>query len=474
MDAPRIYDTLTRSLVPLTPSDGKVFRFYCCGPTVYGPAHIGNFRTFIVQDILRRVIEAHGIPTRHVRNVTDVDDKTIRQSQEQKQSLQAFTRHWLDLFHADCEALNLLPPHEEPSAVEHIPLQIEMIERLVQKGHAYAADDGSVYFRVNSFPSYGKLSRLFEREITTQQCGCGAHDADEYDRESASDFALWKAHKPEDGDNAWPSPWGPGRPGWHIECSAMSLKYLGPTFDLHGGGVDLVFPHHENEIAQSEASADAPFTRMWFHSAHLMVESQKMSKSLGNLYTLDDARARGFSPMEVRYVLASGHYRQPLNFSWDSLRAARSALHKLATFDAHLAQTAGAGDTSATDEWGLFEPAIRALSDNLNTPEALGKLFKAVKEIEGRLHRNEWKQEDARQARNQFHRLLNTLGLRLEQPAAPEGDPGAPHDVKALAEERWQAKQARDWAKADTLRKQLTEMGWVIRDAKDSYEITKA
>jgi len=472
MDYPRIYDTLTRSMMPLMPSDGKTFRFYCCGPTVYGPAHIGNFRTFILQDILRRVIEASGIPTRHVRNVTDVDDKTIRQAQAEHKTLQAFTEHWLARFRADAEALNLLPPHVEPGAVAHIPLQIRMIEQLIGNGHAYAADDGSVYFRVNSFSHYGKLSRLFEREITTQQCGCGAHDADEYDRESASDFALWKAHKPEDGENAWPSPWGPGRPGWHIECSAMSVEYLGPTFDLHGGGVDLVFPHHENEIAQSEASTGAPFARIWFHSAHLMVESQKMSKSLGNLYTLDDARARGFTPMELRYVLASGHYRQPLNFSWDSLHAARSALHRLSALDAHFVNVAGTGVITDTPDWGLFEPAFQALKENLNTPDALGKLFTAAKDIEGRLHRGEWKPEQAQQARSQFYKLLHALGLRLEQPQKTDDDI-VPDHVKALAEKRWQAKAARDWAQADALRKQLTELGWVVRDAKDSYEITR-
>ncbi|MEY3911095.1 MAG: hypothetical protein RLY37_563, partial [Verrucomicrobiota bacterium] len=245
-----LHDTMSREKRPLLPRPGRdVYGMYCCGPTVYGPAHIGNFRTFTVQDVLRRTLEVAGLKVKHVRNITDVDDKTIRGAQAVGQTLNAFTKTWTDKFHADCKALGLLTPHVEPSAVEHIPQQVAMIKALVDRGHAYVAKDGSVYFKVCSCPDYGKLNHIdFSKLETQSENSAGeANDADEYERESASDFALWKSRKPEDGANFWPSPWGEGRPGWHIECSAMSLAHLGATFDLHGGGIDLCFPHHENE-----------------------------------------------------------------------------------------------------------------------------------------------------------------------------------------------------------------------------------
>ena len=247
----QLYDTFTRTVQPIIPHDGKTLRFYCCGPTVYGPAHIGNFRTFVMQDIFRRVVEADGTPTRHVRNITDVDDKTILKSQAEGCQLTNFTNKWRDRFHEDCSALGLLTPHVEPSAVAHIPEQIDLITKLIDKGHAYRNSDGSVYFDVRSFPTYGHLSRLADREITTNTID--REQDDDYERNSAADFALWKASRSEDGPNWWRSPWGHGRPGWHIECSAMAMRHLGESFDLHSGGIDLVFPHHENEIAQSEA-----------------------------------------------------------------------------------------------------------------------------------------------------------------------------------------------------------------------------
>ena len=469
MKTPVILDTMTRTEQPLSPADGDTFRFYCCGPTVYGPAHIGNFRTFIIQDILRRVIEASGTKTRHVRNITDVDDKTIRQSQAEGKSLQAFTDFWLERFHADCEALNLLTPHVEPSAVEHIPTQIRMIEQLIDKGHAYVADDGSVYYRVASFDAYGKLSNLPEREITTCAAGC-AHTDDEYDRESAADFALWKAHKPEDGPNAWPSPWGDGRPGWHMECSAMSIEYLGESFDLHGGGVDLIFPHHENEIAQSEAATGRPFARIWFHSAHLMVEGNKMSKSLGNLYTLQDVHDKGFDAMVLRYVMLSGHYRQPLNFTWDSLKAAQRALRRLQQLRTDLVRvTTDANPPGDLRSWGPFEPVYNALADNLNTPDALGRLFTGVHEIERRLHNNALDSNEAIETLVQFDAVMHLFGFRFDVAALE-----APDNVKQLAEQRWEAKKARDFARADELRSQVTALGWTIRDAKDGYELVRS
>lgn len=467
----RLYDSLSRSVREVSPCQGDTYRFYCCGPTVYGPAHIGNFRTFVLQDVFRRTLETSGQKVQHVRNLTDVDDKTIRESRAAGQSLQEFTRHWTEKFHTDCEALNLLPPQIEPAATEHIEAQIDLIKKLIEKGHAYSTTQGSVYFRVSSFDSYGKLSRLQEREIRTGNRpaeGAEQVDADEYQRDSAADFALWKARKPEDGDVFWPSPWGEGRPGWHLECSAMSMAYLGESFDMHGGGIDLIFPHHENEIAQSEACTCQPFARHWFHGAHLMVDGHKMSKSLGNLYTLADVRAKGFSPVALRYVLLSGHYRQPLNFTWDSLHSAESAIEKLSRFRdalaARLDEPAPEPTATATADWGSFAPAWTALADDLNTPAALGALFTALKT----LHPADLPPARARAEWNAFSRLLFAFGFHLPQ---KEETPEAPVEVAALAEERWQAKQQRDFATADRLRGELKEAGWLVLDQKDGYSL---
>jgi cysteinyl-tRNA synthetase len=472
----RLYDSLSRSIREVSPFEGDTYRFYCCGPTVYGPAHIGNFRTFVMQDVFRRTLETGGQRMTHVRNLTDVDDKTIRESRAAGQTLRDFTRHWTEAFHADCDSLNLLPPHVEPAATEHIDVQIDLIKKLITKGHAYSSEEGSVYFRVSSFSDYGKLSRLKEREIRTntrQAEGPAPIDADEYQRDSAADFALWKARKPEDGDVFWASPWGEGRPGWHLECSAMSMAYLGESFDMHGGGIDLVFPHHENEIAQSEACTCKTFARHWFHAAHLMVEGSKMSKSLGNLYTLKDVEARGFSPAALRYVLLSGHYRQPLNFTWDSLHSAESAIDRLARFrDALTARFAEMEPESglasaASPDWGAFEGAWGLLTEDLNTPAALGALFSALKGI----NPAQLSPTEARAQWQALSRLLQAFGLRL--PEAKEAA-AVPPEITALAEERWQAKQNRDFAAADQLRARLKEAGWFVLDHKEGYALEPA
>ena len=465
-----LHDTMSREMRPVQPSDGQALRFYCCGPTVYGPAHIGNFRTFIMQDVFRRVLEVSGTPTRHVRNITDVDDKTIRQSRAEGRSLTEFTAGWTEKFRADCEALALLPPAIEPSAVAHIPEQIALIADLVAKGHAYRSEDGSVYFDVSSFAAYGALSRLGERTITTGQPADGdsqmtRENADEYQRDSAADFALWKAAKPEDGDNHWPSPWGDGRPGWHIECSAMAMKHLGQTLDLHSGGVDLIFPHHENEIAQSEASTGQTFSRHWFHVAHLLVEGTKMSKSLGNLFTLDDILARGFSTEELRYVLLSGHYRQPLNFTFDTLHAARQGLRKLRALKMKL--EGGASEAFIPGQINArFAPVLRELLDDLNTPGALGQLFIASKSLEHDLP--SLSPSALSEERRSMELCLSALGLRL----IPEPVASAPETVQELAKQRWQAKLDKNWAEADRLRADITHEGWAMKDGKEGYELS--
>jgi cysteinyl-tRNA synthetase len=459
-----LHDTLSREDRPVSALDGRKLRFYCCGPTVYGPAHIGNFRTFIAQDVFRRVAEAGGLPTLHVRNLTDVDDKTIRDSQKAGQSLTTFTRYWTEKFHADCAALNLLPPHVEPSAVAHIPHQIRMIEALVTRGHAYVGADGSVYFRIASYSDYGRLSHLDKREL---KLGAAATESDEYSKDSLADFVLWKGRKPEDGPNHWPSPWGEGRPGWHLECSAMALEYLGEDFDVHSGGVDLVFPHHENEIAQSCCATHGQFAHHWFHVAHLMVDGGKMSKSLGNLFTLEDLQKRGFSAGEVRYVLINGHYRAPLNFTFHSLEAARQALQKLAKFDKAL-EAAGAGSAASGGDAGPFAEAWAILNHDLNVPGALGAIFGVINKVKPAT----LAAGDAAAHRAGLHFLLHALGLVLP-PVIEEKTDEAPPEIVELAEKRWQAKQAKDWSAADALRKELDAAGWVIKDSKDGYTIVK-
>lgn len=463
----KIHDTLSDQPQDVFPADGKAVGFYCCGPTVYAAAHIGNFRTFLVQDVFRRVLELSGARVKHVRNITNVDDKTIRDSQAQGKPLQEFTAFWTDKFHADCDALNLLRPHVEPGAVEHIAEQISLIETLMEKGHAYRAEDGSVYFRVESFPQYGRLSRVAERELTTSTA---ARSEDEYDRDSLADFALWKAAKPEDGANVWDSPWGPGRPGWHLECSAMSMKYLGPSFDVHSGGIDLTFPHHENEIAQSEACTGKTFARIWFHVVHLMVDGHKMSKSLGNMYTLADLTAKGHTPSELRYALLSGHYRKHLNFTLASLEAARPNLQRLAKLERQLsggAPSPGYGKLCRRDNHaetlGRFAPAFAALLDNLNVPKALGELFRAAGELE------KSPQEATPADVDGLRVVLEAIGLQL--PAVEAVD--VPEEIRALAEARLQARADKDWAKSDELRDQLSAAGWSVKDAKGSYELEK-
>ena len=472
-----LYDTFSRSVQTLSPWSGDKLRFYCCGPTVYGPAHIGNFRTFLIQDTLCRVLKVDGTCVQHVRNITDLDDKTIFQSQAEGKNLSEFTTYWSEKFHSDCAALNMLAPSAEPSAVAHIPQMIILVEKLIEKKHAYAADDGSVYFRVSSYKDYGRLSRLNQRELKTQSNNSAGqvNDADEYDRESVTDFALWKSRKPEDGDNYWPSPWGEGRPGWHLECSAMvHSSFDGETIDLHGGGIDLCFPHHENEIAQSECAHGKEFCKHWFHTAHLMVEGEKMSKSLGNLYTLDDLCAKGFSPMAIRYTLISSSYRQQLNFTFDGLHASQSALSKLERFAQSLLDKTGEAskDFNATyvtaetiKDFGLLAKAWDALRQNLNTAASLGAIFGVI----GSNPAASLDAEGARSMLRAFGSLLYALGLELYKTEDKIID--APADIIALANARWAAKQSKDFNKSDALREELIEKGWVVNDEKDGFNL---
>ena len=461
----KLQDTLTRTQKEIAPIDGRTYRFYCCGPTVYGPAHLGNFRTFVLQDVFRRTLETSGTRTLHVRNLTDVDDKTIRDSQAAGKTLKAFTDQWRDKFHADCEALACLAPHIEPSAVEHIPQQIAMIETLIAKGNAYASDDGSVYFKISSFPSYGKLSHLDERELDLGKTQNTRANSDEYEKDSISDFVLWKARRDEDGENFWESPWGAGRPGWHLECSAMIAEYLGDTFDMHSGGVDLVFPHHENEIAQSECACGGHFAAQWFHITHLLVDGGKMSKSLGNMYTIADLEAKGFTAMEVRYVLIGAHYRKQLNFTLESLSGAKEALNKLAKAAAKLAENMGEETALPSADFGVFQPAWESLNDDLNTPGALGGIFTGLREA------SKLTGKEAAAALAGLNRILKALGITLLEISKEISE--IPADIQALADIRWAARSNKDWATSDKLRDELAEKGWTVKDGKDSYQLSE-
>ena len=456
----KLYESLSREVRELRPSEKDgVFRFYNCGPTVYAPAHIGNFRTFVINDVLRRLLELE-FPgkVRHVRNLTDVDDRTIGQARAEKRPLGEITRKWTALFHADCAALNCLAPHVEPTATGTIAEQVDMIDVLMRKGNAYRAADGSVYFKISSFPGYGALSRIKERELKVTN---SVFDADHKDE--LGDFALWKAYKPEeDGDVKWPGPGGAseGRPGWHIECSAMIKKHLGETIDLHTGGIDLLFPHHENEIAQSQCCNGTTFARHWYHSEHLLVEGTTMSKSRGNYYTLGDLVAKGYSPMAVRYALLSGHPRKQLNFMLDSLHAAESALKALARFAEALRAAAG------TTPGGLstaFEAVFRALGDDLNTPGALGALFTAVNSLD--LGSATLADVAA------FEKVLFALGIDLSKSAVAAPASTVPAEVSQLAQRRWEAKKSKDFAVADRLRSELATAGWSMLDGKDGFKL---
>ena len=465
----RLYNTLDREIHDLSPISNGTYRFYCCGPTVYGPAHIGNFRTFVTQDVFRRAMELGGTPTLHIRNITDVDDKTIRDCQAEGMTLTDFTKTWTEKYHADCRALNCLEPDVEPSAVEHIPQQIRMIEILIDNGHAYAAHDGSVYFSIKSYPEYGALSHLEERDLDLGHTQSQrANDSDEYEKDSVADFVLWKGRRGEDGDNYWQSPWGEGRPGWHIECSAMIYEYLGDSFDMHSGGEDLVFPHHENEIAQSKSCWGGDFAKQWFHVTHLLVDGRKMSKSLGNFYRLDDLTEKGFSSSAVRFALIGAHYRKQLNFTLGSLHAASEALEKLLKAERSLAELAGQDAAPSYESLiglenkGLFENAWLGLNEDMNTQRAIGAMF-------GALRRAQNEPDPLTQWRG-LHFMLSALGIEL--PKVIESETViAPSEIEELAAQRWQARSDKHWAKSDEIRDQLKDLGWVVKDGNDGYTL---
>lgn len=452
-----IHNTLTQQLEEVVPLAGKTLRLYTCGPTVYNYAHIGNFRAYIFEDLLRRCIKYSGFEVVQVMNLTDVDDKTIAGAIKAGVSLDAFTRPYKTAFFDDLKVLNIEPAEHYPAATDHVPEMITMIRTLLEKGHAYQSDEGSIYFSVSSFPGYGKLAHL---DMAGLRPGARVHQ-DEYEKENVADFALWKAWDEKDGDVAWDSPWGRGRPGWHIECSAMATKYLGESFDMHTGGVDNIFPHHEDEIAQSEGASGKPYVRYWLHCAHLVVDGRKMSKSLGNFYTLRDVISRGFSGREVRYVLMAGHYRQALNFSFDALTAARSALQRLDEFHDRLNAVAAAvpGGRDLPDWASIMKARFDAgLADDLNISESLGALFDLVHAGNRAMDAKTLTPVLAATVLQLLAEFDAVLGF-LVKPAET-----IPQDALNLLELRQQARQSKNWAEADRVRQELAALGWIIQD----------
>ena len=469
--AVQLFNTLTRRVEEFIPFDaaGKKVGMYCCGPTVYDFGHIGNFRTFVSADLLRRFLEFRGFKVTHVMNITDVEDKIIKRVRETNSSLREYTAKFEAAFREDMKTVGCLDPHHVPRATEHMAEMIALIGKLMDRGVAYKAQDGSVYFSIEKYQAcgcrYGQLVNLNFEEMRRGE----RVQSDEYSKESLADFALWKARVTEDGDVFWPSPWGEGRPGWHIECSAMSMKILGPSFDLHMGGEDLAFPHHEDEIAQSEGAglqpAGRPFVKHWVHCAHLLVEGKKMSKSLGNFFTIRDLLAKGYNGREIRYLLLKGHYRETFNFTLEGLEEARSALGRLDECLGKLQELAGSATAEA--DIGLVEKFANALDDDLNVSAGWGVVFDWVRETNRRLAASELKTEQAAAAVAAWTKIDSVFGLGRRQ----TGD--APAEIQALLEQRQAARKAKDFKRADQLRDELKGKGWLIEDTPKGPKLKK-
>jgi cysteinyl-tRNA synthetase len=467
----QLYNTLTNRVEPLKPIHPGEVRIYTCGPTVYAFAHIGNFRTFMFQDILRRFLHSQGYRVMQVMNVTDVDDRIIQASTAAGVDIREYTEKYIQAFLEDIDALHIEMPEELVRATDHIDDMVALIEKLQKKGLTYTSE-GSIYYRIAKFPAYGKLSKI---DMTGMQAGARV-DVDQYEKDDARDFALWKAPKP--GEHFWETRIGPGRPGWHIECSAMAMKYLGDTLDIHTGGVDLAFPHHENEIAQSEAATGKPFVRLWMHAEHLIIDGQKMSKSLGNFYTLRDLFAKGQKPSTIRFLLLSVPYRRQLNFTEDGLTQARNSVERLRNFATRLrvSQFSGGSHADMVTRIEAAENQFDAgLADDINTAVALAAVFDLVRDVNTAIDRGTFRQQDAMRAlvaMEKFDAILSLLPADDDEKLAKLGFSSAKtrlpaEQVDALIEERNAAKRRRDFQRADAIRQQLVDSGIIVEDTKD-------
>ena len=496
----KLFNTLSRSIQEFAPLAPPKVGMYCCGPTVYDFAHIGNWRTFVFGDLVRRTLEFKGYAVTHVMNITDVEDKIIKRVRETKTSLREFTGQYEAAFREDLKTLNCRLPHHTPRATEHIAEIISLIEKLLQRGIAYQAADGSVYFSIEKYRgcgcTYGQLLKLNFDEMRTGE----RVKSDEYAKESVADFALWKARAPEDGDVFWKSEsLGEGRPGWHIECSAMSMKVLGESFDLHLGGEDLIFPHHEDEIAQSEGATGKPFVKHWLHGAHLLVEGKKMSKSLGNFFTLRDLLARGFTGREIRCLLLSAHYRETFNFTLEGLQGARTAMARIKECLIKLIEVAESTlkyrDVTASPDTVTLNKFSNALDDDLNISKAWGVIFEWIRVLNRTIAQGKLSPEQSIVAIATWKKLDEVLGLNFDLKipariidetvhaqgiglpvgfaASIEGEEVAPREIIELAEERILAKRAKDFKCADSIREQIKSKGWAIEDTPKGPKLKK-
>src|SRR5262245_7624954 len=481
----RFFDTYSREIEEFEPRDptARPVRMYTCGPTVYSRAHIGNFRAYIFEDLLQRHLELRGYKVHRVMNITDVEDKTIRGAREAKLPLTKFTEQFKKAFFQDAETLRIKSANEFPAATEqrYIDRMIDMIGKLIARGLAYQADDKSVYFRINKFPDYGKLAHF----DLTQLQSTGRVKHDEYDKEHIGDFALWKAWDEEDGDVKWDSPWGPGRAGWHIECSAMSTTLLSDQIDIHCGGVDNIFPHHEAEIAQSEGVTGKKFVRYWLHCAHLLVDGQKMAKSLGNFYTVPDVLAKGYTGRELRYALLRVHYRVPLNFTWEGMNEARESLGRIDEWLARLDEVAKQENAqrptpNAQRPTAAFE---EALDDDLNISAALGFLFESIRQTNRAMDQNQMDAATAGARLNRWGRENTVLGFPRHFVLA--GATGrftvgggnahmihVPGGVAEFAKRGGNARREKNWERSDELRDKISALGWEVRDTKNGQKLT--
>lgn len=461
----RFFNTLTRSKQEFVPLEPGKAGMYTCGPTVYNYAHIGNFRAYVAQDLLKRHLKYRGFNVTHVMNLTDVEDKIIRTCKETGESRAALTGRYTQAFFEDLDTLGIERADQCPAATECIGEMVALIKALEAKGHTYT-EDGSVYFRLSTFSEYGKLSR-FDMAQLRSGASCRV-DRDEYDSEDARDFALWKAYDEEDGDIYWDTELGKGRPGWHIECSVMSMKYLGATLDIHCGGEDLIFPHHENEIAQSVCATGKPFVRYWLHNAYLNVEGRKMSKSLGNFFTLRDLLDKGHHPLAIRWVLLATHYRQPNNFAFDAVEAANQSLNRIRDFRLRLRDVAGEG-AGLEEETAACEQAFgEALDDDLNISGALAAVFDFIRETNRQIDRNELGTAGAQRAVALLDRLDGVTGL-----FAPLGEAPVPKEILDLVEARQKARREKNFAGADAIRDALAQQGWLVEDTPDGPRVKR-
>lgn len=467
----KLFNTLSRSVEEFKPLGGVEVGMYCCGPTVHNFAHIGNFRTFVCTDLVRRYLGFRGFEVRHVMNITDVEDKIIAAVKKTGRSLKDYTGEYEQAFLQDFDALNCARPHELPHATDFIGEIVRLIEQLMERGFAYQAADGSIYFSIEKYRAAGRqYGQLLNLKFDEMRVGERV-SSDEYAKESVADFALWKARVPEDGTVFWPSPWGEGRPGWHIECSAMSMKLLGASFDLHLGGEDLVFPHHEDEIAQSEGAgcqaAGQKFVKHWVHVAHLLVEGRKMSKSLGNYFTLRDLLAKGFTGREIRYLLISSHYRESFNFTLEGLSGARTALGRIDELLGKLRELAGT--SSAEEDAGLLGEFTAALDEDLNVSAAWGQIFEWVRATNRAIAENRMTSAQAAGALAAWTKIDSVLGVGMK---SEEGS--IPAELLALLDERQAARKAKNFARSDAIRDELKAKGWMIEDTPKGPRLKKA